>query len=186
MIESTNDDTKIIFDADVLRHFFEVGYQHYLTKIFPDRIVISKIVKSEVQNVDRFYLDIRNFIRRYNIEVISIDDYPDNFKIQKEFAILTKKIDRGEAECLAIAKFDSKYVASSNISQIEDYCNKNNIKLYKTLDILCLGIINGVMTEHECDNLIQLNRSRNNKLPNLTIAEYCATIQDSNPDNSSP
>lgn len=48
MMKSNADETKILIDADVIRHFIAGGKLQDIVKVFPDRIVLVDAVRDEL------------------------------------------------------------------------------------------------------------------------------------------
>ena len=92
--------------------------------------------------------------------------------ILNEYAFLKKLRGEGESACMAVAKFRKEYIASSNITDIKDYCDKHSIVYYTTMDVLEIAIVNSVLTEKECDKFISEVKSKGSKLPCNTMKEY--------------
>ncbi len=160
---------KILMDADVIIHFVDGGRLDVLPMIFPNRIVFVDTVIEELYSFRQYKVQVFNFIAKNNFERIELDSNPD-FII--EYAKLLKFADKGEAACMAIAKIDKKYIASSNLKDIKDYCDENGINIITTMDFLWEAMNCKVLTEEECDKFIQDVKKEKNKLPVDTIEEY--------------
>jgi hypothetical protein len=126
-------------------------------------------VHAQLHKRDSNLLAFSAFLIRTEIPVI---DMPTDSEILKEYLLLKKIMDDGEAACLAVAKFRKEYVASSNITQIGTYCKANCIVYYTTIDILLEAMIKKIMTEAECDKFIKEVRARGSRLPCISIADY--------------
>jgi predicted nucleic acid-binding protein len=165
----TTDQTKILIDSDVTIHFAEGGFLDKIPLIFPNRIVYVDKVLEELYSFNKYKVMVYNFISKYRIERIEIDS---NLDFIIEYSRLIKKVGKGEAACLAIAKIDKKYIASSNLKDITDYCKENNIRYYTTMDILWEALNKNIMRELECNEFISKVKSLGHKLPVNTIEEY--------------
>lgn len=77
-----------------------------------------------------------------------------------------------ESACLAYCRHHPHIIASSNLSDIRDYCDQHQVAYLTTMDVLCIALHRKVLTERECDDFIQKVRASNSKLPNMGIAEY--------------
>jgi predicted nucleic acid-binding protein len=97
---------------------------------------------------------------------------PTDPAIIKEYFFLKKIMDDGESACLSVAKHTKEYVASSNITQIAQYCRQHGIVYYTTMDLLVEAINKGVMTDVECNIFIQEVISKGSRLPNIDINNY--------------
>jgi len=112
---------------------------------------------------------LKTIIDRFKLEEIKLEDSLDAVK---EYAELIKIVGDGEAACMALAKTNKDYIASSNLSDIYEYCKKNNIVIKTTFEILYNAIIGGILTCEECDNFIKIVRQKGNKLPDMSMNDY--------------
>ena len=169
---------KILLDADVVSHFIKGGQLLILPILYPNQLVVLNTVKKELKNIKnvRFKTQVDNFLKIKGVKQKDFPkDFPKDFKIIKEYAKLKKELflDEGESACLAFARFDENYiVASSNLSDIEKYCRKNNIRYLATMDILLAACKKGILTEDECNSFIAEVKNKGSKLPCNTIEEY--------------
>lgn len=168
-MKNNDDETKILIDADVIRHFIEGGKLNDIVKVFPDRIIMVDIVKNELLRSRRLKPIVESFITTCKIEEVRLED---NFDAMIEYAKLILFADEGEAACMALAKVEKKYIASSNLRDITKYCRDNGIKVYTTMDFLYEGMMNRLFTELECDKFISDVLASGSKLPLTSIAEY--------------
>jgi hypothetical protein len=53
-----------------------------------------------------------------------------------EYAYLNREFGIGESACMAVAKHQKKFIASSNLKDISKFCDANNITYLTTMDIL--------------------------------------------------
>ena len=161
--------TKILMDSDVIRHFIDGGKILEMHKIFPRRLVIIDVVKKELCRSIKIKPIVLNFISFCKIEEVALDD---NYEALVEYAKLIKTVGEGEAACMALAKVDNKYIASSNLSDIKEYCIKNRIKIITTMDFLYEALMNKLYSEEECNTFINNVLEKGNRLPTKSIAEY--------------
>lgn len=143
----------ILLDADVVRHFLTGNKIFFLPKIFPNRLVMLDKVKEELCRSTSIKRQVENFLQ---MSKIPIEDFPKDVQIIKEYALLKKSFGDGESACMAVAKFQKKYIASSNLNDIKKYCEQNQIVYYTTLDILLEAYYKKIMTLAECDLFIYL------------------------------
>ncbi|MBN8853709.1 MAG: hypothetical protein BGO55_11700 [Sphingobacteriales bacterium 50-39] len=160
---------KILLDCDVVIHFLKGGKIMELPTIFPGRFVMLDKVHNELMKRNSNVLAIGVFLASAKIPIIPM---PTDPLIVKEYFTLRKLMDDGESACLSVAKHNGEYVASSNITQIADYCRTHNIVYYTTMDLLVEAVAKGVMTEADADQFIQEVIRRGSKLPNIRIRNY--------------
>ncbi|MBN8703351.1 MAG: hypothetical protein J0M08_09815 [Bacteroidetes bacterium] len=162
----------ILLDADVVRHFLNGSCLHKLSAIFPNRLVMLDKVKNELCRSKSLTTPITNFISHFKIPVIS---FPTKTEVIREYALLIKQFGEGESACMAVARFQNHYIASSNLIDIKAYCKQYNIIYYTTMDILVIAMNKKIMTEKECDEFIKDVKAKGSKLPCDTMKEYLKT-----------
>jgi predicted nucleic acid-binding protein len=168
-VQMSNDTTKILIDADVIIHFIKGNKLNLIPHIFPDRIVFVDKVLDELYFLKKYQIIISNFISQNGFERIELDS---NDEYVFEYAQLIKFVGKGEAACMAIAKIDKNYIASSNLSDIREYCKKHCIKIITTMDFLWEAMKNQLLTDVECNEFIKKVKNSGSKLPVDTIEEY--------------
>ena len=164
-----NGEPKILLDCDVFIHFLKGGKILELPKIFPGRFVMLDKIKAELLKRNSNTLAVGVFLAASGVPVIAM---PTDEPIVREYFQLRKTMDDGEAACLAVARFNKEYVASSNITQIADYCQSNGIVYYTTMDLLHEAVVLTVMTETEADTFILEVIAKGSKLPSMSMADY--------------
>jgi heterodisulfide reductase subunit A-like polyferredoxin len=168
------EEPKILLDADVIRNFISGGAINKLAKIFPNRLCILDIVKNELLRSKSLVQPVNDFITNSKIEEIIFPD--DNYEILFEYSKLQSekygRLGDGESACLAVARFEKKYIASSNLKDIILYCKEHKIKNYPTFEILHEAKIKGIMTEKEIDTFINTAKSKGRKLPYDSYKEF--------------
>ncbi|MFI5193506.1 MAG: hypothetical protein ACHQD7_05595 [Chitinophagales bacterium] len=160
---------KILLDCDLVIHFLKGGKILELPTIFPGRFVMLDKVYNELMKRISNVLAIGIFLASAKVPVIPM---PTSQVIVKEYFSLRKIMDDGESACLAVAKHQKEYVASSNISQIADFCQLHGIVYYTTMDLLQEATIKGIMTDDECNAFIQEVISKKSRLPNMTMEQF--------------
>jgi predicted nucleic acid-binding protein len=162
--------TKIIIDADIIIHFYKAGYFSILHKIFPayEYIVLSIILDEEITG--KTLQSIRNHILL--LGKIKIEKWNPTGEILHEFALLLKKYGKGESACMAYCKYNHDIVASSNLKDIKDYCDENEIVYITTMDFLYEAFRTGILTEAECNGFIADVIRKGSILPDIKIEKY--------------
>lgn len=112
---------------------------------------------------------VTNFLLMFNIPII---EFPNRSDIIQEYARLLRKFGEGESACMAVARFENKYIASSNLKDIKSYCVEHEIVYYTTMDILLEGLNQKKLSEEECDQFIFDVWSKGSKLPCDSMREY--------------
>jgi predicted nucleic acid-binding protein len=164
-----NGEPKILLDCDVVIHFLKGGKILELPTIFPDRFVMLNTVKDELLKRSSNFIAINIFLLAGSVPVIPIPEDPE---IIKEYFALKKLMGNGESACLAVARFRKEYVASSNISEIADYCKIHGIVYYTTMDLLHEAEMKGIINAPDCDLFIGEVKKRGSRLPCNTLEEF--------------
>lgn len=165
----TNKEPKILLDSDVVRHFLSGRQLAILSSVFPNRFIILDKVKDELCRSKRLKKDITDFIRDYKIPILP---FPKQIDIIKEYSILKRSYGEGESACMAVARYDNKYIASSNLKDIKSYCNEHQITYYTTMDILLHAVDKELLSEAEADYFIYNVISSGSILPCRSIEKY--------------
>jgi predicted nucleic acid-binding protein len=162
--------TKIIIDADVLIHFYKAEHLSILHKIFPayEYVVLSIILDEEITG------KTLNAIHRHIslLKTIKEEKWNPSGEILREYALLLNKYGKGESACMAYCKYNHDIIASSNLKDIKDYCNTNNITYITTLDFLYEAFNKFLLTEDQCNAFIIKVIEKGSILPNIKITDY--------------
>ena len=98
--------------------------------------------------------------------------FPQQFEIIKEYAFLSKKFGEGESACMAVAKHQKQFIASSNLKDISAFCKENGITYLTTMDILLEAFTNKMFDKKECDEFIASVKAKGSILPCSTLDEF--------------
>lgn len=164
-----NEETKILLDSDVVRHFINGGQLSKLAAIFPNRFIMLDKVKNELLRSKNLVQTITDFLNTSPIQQLP---FPTSIEIIIEYAYLTRRFGEGESACMAVAKHQRQYIASSNLNDIKEFCAKNEIKYYTTMDILVEAFKKNILTIEECNAFILDVKAKGSKLPVSSMEEY--------------
>lgn len=165
----------ILLDADVIIHFVKGDKISALMELFPRRMVLLDRVDEELKNNKLVSAVVENMIRFRSLTVVP---FPKDLPVLKEYAQLIKTKGKGESACLAFCRYHPHIIASSNLNDIRQYCDEHQVAYLTTMDILCIALYRGILTDAECNTFIQTVRSSNSKLPDMAIADYRDRIFD--------
>lgn len=172
-MSSNSDDKKILLDADVIRHFIKGQGFHYLVKTYPHQLILLDIVKDELFRSKHLFQVLNNMLAMFDIEQLRFPDEQKN--VVEEYAhLLAQGFGEGESACMAVARFNSYFIASSNLKDIKQYCEAHNITYLTTMMILVEAKNKGIITDDECNSFISMVKAKGSKLPTNTIQEYIA------------
>lgn len=160
---------KVVLDADVIIHFSKGGYLSILPTILSgyEHIVLDKVYEEIKYNIKTQLDNQINFLKN-----IKVERYSPKGAEMVEFAQLSRNIGKGESACLAYCRFNKNVIGSSNLSDIQNYCEINQITYLTTLDFLYLAIQKKIMTVAEADTFIQTVIKKDSKLPNISMATF--------------
>ncbi|MEZ0541345.1 hypothetical protein [Fibrella arboris] len=162
----------ILVDADVVSHFVSAGEIVMLPSIFPYPVKLLDKVYTELERWRDRKREVDNLINFKLLEIIPFPD--DNPEIVKEFFWIRKMLDKGmgESACMAVARYTKDILASSNLKDIKNYCERHKIMYLTTMDFLCYALSTGLFDESRCNAFIQAVRSKGQKLPVGTMNAY--------------
>lgn len=166
--------TKIVLDADVIIHFSKGGYLHILPSIFKNyAFTVLDYVYDELSQDTRNQLN--NQIKQLkNITVLSFNP---SGEMLKEYANLKRNMGKGESACITYCKFNRDVIGSSNLRDIKEYCEKNQLTYLTTLDFLYYAIKHEILTIKEAEIFVEVVVQKGSKLPVVDFTIYtCKTI----------
>lgn len=161
----------VLLDCDVIRHFHRGNKLEILSTVYPDHLKILDIVKNELFQTFALKYPLSNFFFDNKIEEVL---FPADLRYVKEYAELTSRLrGSGESACMAFAKLNPGVgIASSNIKDIDAYCNANKIPFVTTMDILVVANKRKLLNTEECNTFIQTVKAAGSRLPVNTLQEY--------------
>ena len=146
--------TKIVLDADVIIHFIKGGQFYMLLDIFPEyEYLILDVVYNEV-NVNRFSKTQIDNTLQFLKNRISLVNFAPSGASRLEYARLISTLGRGESACMVFCRDNNDVLGSSNLRDIKEYCEKNQITYLTTIDFLYYAYVRKKMTEEECRQFI--------------------------------
>lgn len=159
----------ILLDSDVIRHFISGNQLHRLASIYPNRFVILDKVKVEICRSKQLKSIVEDFIKQHKISVIP---FPKDMAIIIEYAYLRKEFGDGESACMAVAKHQNKFIASSNLKDISKFCQTHGITYLTTMDILEQAYLDGILSQTACNQFITDVLDKGSKLPYKNLEGY--------------
>jgi predicted nucleic acid-binding protein len=155
--------TKIVVDADVIIHFSKAEILPILPTIFPEyqMVVLSVVldelkgeVKTQIENMARWMKD--------KIELIPFNPQKE---MRMEYALLLQRFGKGESACMAYCRYTNNVIGSSNLRDIKEYCESNQMIYLTTIDFLYYAIQRGIMSIDDAHQFIEVVREKGSKLP---------------------
>lgn len=165
--------TKIVLDADVIIHFAKADYLSTLPTIFPEyRMIVLSTVFEELKG------DIKLQIENMTTLLKNIDRIPFNpqKEMKIEYAKLSRRFGKGESACMAYCRYTNNVIGSSNLRDIREYCQQNQLIYLTTIDFLYYAIQRGKMTTDEVHQFIQTVREKGSKLPDTDFNVFRSQV----------
>ena len=169
--------TKIVLDADVIIHFIKGGRFSLLLDIFPEyEYLILDVVYNEVtvNRVSKTQIDNTLQFLKSRISLVNFAPSGDS---RLEYARLISTLGRGESACMVFCRDNNDVLGSSNLRDIKEYCEKNQITYLTTIDFLYYAYVHKKMTEKECRQFIADVNSKGSRLPVVDIMTYVPTCR---------
>ena len=159
---------KIILDADVLLHFAKVGRLSMLPEILPEyeHVVLSTVydeIRSIQNQLDNQILFLKN---------ISKETFNPTGEMLVEYAKLLQTFGKGESACMAYCRYTHNVIGSSNLKDIKEYCERQQITYLTTLDFLYYAFVRGKMSAEECEQFVKEVVAKGSKLPTVDFERY--------------
>ena len=142
-MNKSSNEPKILLDSDVVRHFINGNQLLVLSKIYPNRFVMLDKVKNELCRSRSLVTQVNNFLIMCKVDVLP---FPTERTIIIEYAKLMKQFGEGESACMAVARHQKQFIASSNLRDISAYCNQHGITYITTMDILLEAFTKAIFT----------------------------------------
>lgn len=170
-----NKQRSILVDADVVSHFITGGESASLTAVFPEnQLYILDKVHAELQKWPNNA--VRTTISQlFGKKGIRLMEFPEeNEEIRREYAFIKSVLFKGDGEsaCMAVARYSTKILASSNLRDIGHYCDMHGIDYLSTMDFLCHALSTGLYTEARCDAFITTVKRAGGLLPVARISQH--------------
>lgn len=164
---------KIVLDADVLIHFAKGDLLSALPNILPEyEYVILTAVYEEITSI-RFQVDNQiHFLKN-----LSLEQFNPSGDMMKEYALLRRKFGKGESACMAYCKFTRNVIGSSNLKDIKEYCQNEQITYLTTLDFLYFAFVRGRLSADDCSRFIAKVIEKGSHLPTVDITKYVPSVQ---------
>jgi predicted nucleic acid-binding protein len=160
-----------------------VKEENILIKLYPGRIVLPKQVYDELCNpsIPHIKRKINQLCLRGDISTKEILTDTEEYNLYYELAISPpkdeKRIGKGEAAAIALAKTYDGIIASNNLKDIFKYVEKYNLAHMATGDILVAALNAGYIDETSGNQIWSNMLARRRILPTKTFTDYLKTIK---------
>lgn len=167
-------DRIILLDADVISHFIVADEAQVLPSIFAHKLYLLDKVHAELQRWPnpKLLTIVSDLLSQRKIRLIQFPE--EDEVIKKEYLRIKSQLFKGDGEsaCLAVARFQQKILASSNLKDIKHYCEMHHVDYLTTMDFICEALRTGIFDTQRCNTFIQRVLSAGSKLPVSNINDY--------------
>ena len=161
--------TKIILDADVIIHFYKGGCLTLLPNILPayQYIVLSHVyqeIKGDLKN------QLSNQINL--LKNIQLVEFAPKGDMLREYSLLLRERGKGESACMVYCKYNHDVLGSSNLKDITDYCQANDIVYLTTIEFLYFAIKRNLMSIDEAHAFVRKVQANDSHLPTVDFNTF--------------
>lgn len=165
--------------TDVLSSFLLDDFSNILEELFPS-IIVPSVVRDELMKPGTPWKIRAKFIflcKKGFIDVVDFEDESDELEFFEEitrshFLAYKSPIDMGEAAVISMAYFNNGVVASNNLSDVEAYVFKYDLRWVTSSFILSKAYELGLRTIEELDKIYVKMKQRRRKLPADDFTQY--------------
>ena len=168
----------IVFDTDCISSFLWIKKLDIINTLFPNEIIIPQTVYDELNKIKipqyRFlFNDLYTQILKKNFKVKNIMISDREFNEYRKLISMKnpKRIGRGEAAAIVIAKALNGTLASNNLRDILPYVGKNKLPYICTEDILYLSYEKSYISIKEGNQIWDDMKRIGRILPNYDFKE---------------
>ncbi|HZX46429.1 MAG TPA: hypothetical protein VFF83_04085 [Clostridia bacterium] len=173
---------KLFFDNDCISSFLWVNEEHILFKLYPGRIVLPSQVYYELCNPSIRHLKHRidQLCLSGELSIKEILLNTEEYRLYHGLAIAplvgVKRIGKGEAAAIALAKTYNGILASNNLKDISRYVKKYKLKHVTTGKILVAALQASYIDETTGNQIWHNMIARKRILPTKSFTDYLKTI----------
>jgi predicted nucleic acid-binding protein len=168
----------IVFDNDCISSFLWIKRLDIVNALFPNQIIIPQSVYDEIDKIKssqyRFvFNDLKSQIIKKNFELRNIIIPSQEFKEYYELISMKnpKRIGKGEAAAIVMARALNGTLASNNLRDILPYVGNNKFPYLCTEDILYLSYEKRYISLKEGCQIWNDMKRKKRKLPNYDFKE---------------
>lgn len=179
----------IVFDTDCISSFLWVKRLDVVKNLFPNQIIIPQTVYDELNKIQnpqyRFLFNdllAQVLNRSFKLKNIMVSDQAFN-EYRKLISIKNpKRIGKGEAAAIVIARIHKGTLASNNLSDILPYVGKNKLPYIRTDNILYLSYKKNYISIKD-GNQLWNDMKLYKRLPNCDFKEIVRRFEINNNQN---
>jgi predicted nucleic acid-binding protein len=166
----------IILDADFLSSFAWVRRLDIVEKLYSGRMVVLEEVLEELRRVPHLASRVELSIKKGHIRLETmLADSPEALRLAT--LLDSGKYGSGEASCMAYLAEHDGILASNNLADVREFCERNEKRLLTTADVLYRAYEIGQINLEEADEVWAGMLSKRRKLPASSFTEYLSAIE---------
>ena len=90
----------------------------------------------------------------------------------REYSLLLRERGKGESACMGYCKYNHDVLGSSNLKDITDYCQANDIVYLTTIDFLYFAIKRNLMSIDEAHAFVRQVQANVSHLPTVDFNTF--------------
>ena len=172
----------IFFDTDCISSFLWVDRIDILINLYPKRIVLSEQVLDELSNpsISHLLSKVNQLLSQDEIRkaemLVGTEEFKLYYMLTKNPKCGQKRIGKGEASAIALAKVRKGMLASNNLKDIQYYIQLFHLRNLTTPIILHTALLKGLIDEPEGNTIWSQMIKKRRRLPTLTFTDYLNTL----------
>jgi predicted nucleic acid-binding protein len=174
---------QIFFDTDCISSFLWVKRTDILLNLYGKRIILPEQVLDELSNPGVSHLSTKanqllsqNQIGTAEI-LVGTEEFDLYYMLTRNPQYGQKRIGKGEASAIALAKVRKGILASNNLKDIRYYIQQFNLKNLTTPMILRDALLRKLIDETEGNAIWRQMINKRRKLPAATFTDYIASLK---------
>jgi predicted nucleic acid-binding protein len=174
--------SKLFFDTDCISAFLWVKEENILFNLYPRRIVLPKEVFIELSNpsIPHIKRRVNELCVNGDVMTQNILTNTDEYRMYYELAVSPpkgeKRIGKGEAAAVALAKVYGGILASNNLRDISTYVKRFELEHITTGDILVSALTAGYIDEDLGNQIWSSMLMKRRSLPAISFSDYLNQI----------
>ena len=172
-------DSTLFFDTDCISAFLWIDDTSIVIKLYGNRVAIPMQVYKELMackgEASVIKARITELLNRKEAIIVDMEVDSEEYNLYTELAFGNGSetlMGRGEASCIALAKYRDGILASNNLKDVGKYIELYNLKHITTGDIIVEAYNKQMVTMEDAENMWSLMLRRRRKLGTATFAEY--------------
>ncbi len=173
---------QLFFDADCISSFLWVKQDNLVLQLYPSRIILPQDVFNELSHPSIPHIKNRITALQSNgsISTVPIMTHTEEYILYHQLAISPpkgrKKLGKGEAAALALAKVNNGILASNNLKDISPYVSQYSLKHVTTSIILVELYNNGLINENTGNRIWNSLIQKRRLMPAPTFTDFLKTV----------